>query len=107
MKGGGHALPPTASWSENTITSECTQESGHLYSLLYSLVVCRINDNSNNFFFSVNSNGNNWSQVLFTVVKNQCVPYFWNKKKFEIGKISFPMDSRKNPSLKNVPTQSL
>jgi hypothetical protein len=34
LKGCGRAPPPSASWAENTIMTECTQESGGLCALL-------------------------------------------------------------------------
>jgi hypothetical protein len=46
-KVGGHEPRPSASWVENTIKTECTQESGHLQSI-YSLV-CVSDSDSKNF----------------------------------------------------------
>jgi hypothetical protein len=47
VKGGGRARPPSASSAENTIMTECTQESGHrqsMYALVYGVVPVRQGD---------------------------------------------------------------
>jgi hypothetical protein len=45
VKKEGHGLPSSASWAENTIMTECTQECGHLQS-----TVCTLCDMSLCFF---------------------------------------------------------
>jgi hypothetical protein len=42
-KGGGHTPTPSTSWAENTIMTECAQDSGHLQSTVYSLICGSLN----------------------------------------------------------------